>query len=247
MMKKLIKPMEAGESSGPVERMLRAVPVFADLPLAVLARLVPITRLFAAPRGTVLCLQGSLPEMLHVLTEGQIALTGAAADGTVAVVDVLHPMSHFVLAAVLTEQSYLMSAIAVQPCRGLAIDAAGLRGLLREEPALALALLHSQARDFRLMVRQIRDLKLRSTAQRLGCYLLALVDTPDAARADIRLPFEKGLLASRLGCRAENLSRAFATLRGHGVRTRGARVILQDIAQLRAFAIPDELPDPTLS
>ena len=48
------------------------------------------------------------------------------------------------------------------------------------------------------------------------------------------------LLAARLGCRQENLSRAFATLRDFGVETHGARVILHDIAKLKAYAEPDE-------
>ena len=55
------------------------------------------------------------------------------------------------------------------------------------------------------MVRQVRDLKLRTAAQRLGCYLLARVKDGEAHKADFRLPFDKGLLAARLGCRQENL------------------------------------------
>ena len=105
-------------------------------------------------------------------------------------------------------------------------------------------LLRSVSRDFGTMVQQVRDLKLRTTAQRLGCYLLARVKDPDAAKADFRLPFDKGLLAARLGCRQENLSRAFATLRDHGVETHGSRVILHDIPRLRAVALPDELSEP---
>ena len=234
------------DSNDIVARMLGATPMFADLRDDVRAKLRAISRVFKVDRGQSLCVQGALPDVLHILLEGQVALTGVAPDGTEAVVDVVHPVSHFVLAAVLTEQPYLMSAVAVLPSRGLEIDAASLRALLREEHTVALTILQSQARDFRMMVRQIRDLKLRSAAQRLGCYLIALVDEPDVARADIRLPFEKSLLAARLGCRAENLSRAFAALREHGVETHGARVTLHDIAGLRRFAIPDELPDPTM-
>ena len=236
--------MDGDDAREGLTRMLRGVPMFADLPEEVIGQLVPISRAFSVGRGKVLCVQGQLPRVLHILLEGQVALTGVAMDGTEAVVDVYHPVSHFVLAAVLTEQAYLMSAVTILPSRGLEIDAAGLRALLKREPALSWALLQSQARDFRQMVRQVRDLKLRSAAQRLGCYLLALVEDPEANRADLRLPFEKGLLAARLGCRAENLSRAFAALREHGVETHGAKVSLHDIVRLRAFASPDELPDP---
>jgi CRP/FNR family transcriptional regulator, transcriptional activator FtrB len=52
------------------------------------------------------------------------------------------------------------------------------------------------------------------------------------------------LLAARLGCRQENLSRAFAALRAFGVETHGSRVILHDIPRLKALAVPDDLSDP---
>jgi hypothetical protein len=63
----------------------------------------------------------------------------------------------------------------------------------------------------------------------------------------LRLPFDKRLLAARLGCRQENLSRAFAALRGFGVETHGARVTLHDIAKLQDYAVPDEPFDQALA
>lgn len=219
---------------------LRAVPMFEHLGSDLLGRIAGITRLVSVEPGTGLCRQGGRPDRLHVLLDGQVALSAEAPDGTAAVVEVVHPMAHFVLAAVLTELPYLMSAHAVTRSRLLLLEAAALRVLLEQAPPLALSLMRAEARDFRAMVRQVRDLKLRSAAQRLGCYLLALVDDPVAQTASFRLPFDKGLLAARLGCRQENLSRAFATLRPVGVETHGARVLLHDIARLRAFAVPDE-------
>jgi hypothetical protein len=59
----------------------------------------------------------------------------------------------------------------------------------------------------------------------------------------MRLPFDKRLLAARLGCRQENLSRAFAALRSLGVETHGSRVILHDVARLRDYSEPDEFTD----
>jgi hypothetical protein len=38
------------------------------------------------------------------------------------------------------------------------------------------------------------------------------------------------------GCTQENLSRAFAVLRSHGVETQQGVVVLRDIPGLRAFA-----------
>jgi len=86
------------------------------------------------------------------------------------------------------------------------------------------------------MTRQVVDLKVRVAAQRLGTYLLSLVSEPAASTAEFRLPVSKGLLAPWLGCRAENLSRAFTALRAFGVETHGSRVLLHDVSRLRAYA-----------
>jgi CRP/FNR family transcriptional activator FtrB len=137
-----------------------------------------------------------------------------------------------------------MTARAVMRSRVLAIEAAALRHLVEGEPPLANALLRSVSHEVGHMVRQVRDLKLRSATQRLGCYLLTRVTDPDAKTADFRLPFEKGLLAAQIGCRQENLSRSFAALREYGVETHGLRVILHDIPRLRAVAVPDEPGHP---
>ena len=220
--------------------LIGSVPLFERLESSVCRKLEDISDVIKAEPGEVLSHQGAMPDFLYVLLEGQVALSSTAPDGTSALVEVLHPIDHFVLASVLSRLPYLMTARAVTGCRLLAIDSAKLMDLVQAEAALANVLLRSVSREFRTMVLQVRDLKLRTAAQRLGCYLLALVKDAEAVRADFRLPFDKGLLAARLGCRQENLSRAFATLRAYGVETHGSRVILHDIPKLKALAVPDE-------
>jgi CRP/FNR family transcriptional activator FtrB len=226
-----------------VADQIATVPLFERLNVSLLAQIEAITEMVAARPNEVLSQQGARPQWLHVLMAGQVALSSTAADGTIALVDVLHPMDHFILAAVLARLPCLMSARTVTPCRLLAIEAEALMDLVEREAALANTLLRSVSREFRTMVRQVRDLKLRTAAQRLGCYLLTRVKDGNALNADFRLPFDKGLLAARLGCRQENLSRAFATLRAYGVETHGARVLLHDIPRLKALAAPDDLND----
>ncbi len=225
--------------------LIRAVPLFEGLDARLRARIEAISDVVSAEAATVLAQQGAMPEYLFVLLEGQVALSSTAADGTTALVEVLHPLDHFVLAAVLTRLPHLMTARAVTPCRLLAIRTEGLLDLVAQQATLANTLLRSVSREFRTMVRQVRDLKLRTAAQRLGCYLLARVQDGEAVEADFRLPFDKGLLAARLGCRQENLSRAFAALRAYGVETHGSRVILHDIPRLKALAVPDD-SDPAV-
>jgi CRP/FNR family transcriptional regulator, transcriptional activator FtrB len=234
---------ESGAMAG-ADDLVGTIPLFERLELPLRKRIEAISEPVTAEQGDVLAHQGAMPGFLHILLEGQVALTSAMANGAATLVTVVHPPGHFVLASVLPELPYLMTARAVMPSRVLAIEAAPLRHMVEREPLLASALLRSVSHEVRHMVRQVRDLKLRSATQRLGCYLLARVKDPEARTADFRLPFEKGLLAAQIGCRQENLSRSFAALREYGVETHGLRVILHDIPRLRAVAVPDDPSDP---
>jgi CRP/FNR family transcriptional activator FtrB len=61
--------------------------------------------------------------------------------------------------------------------------------------------------------------------------------------ANVVLRHEKRILASLLGMTLENLSRAFAALRKHGVSVNGAAVTIANAAALHALAKPDPLID----
>ncbi len=223
--------------------LVGTIPLFERLDAPLRKRIEGISKLVTAEQGEVLTHQGATPGFLHILLEGQVALSSAMANGATTLVTVVHPVGHFVLASVLSELPYLMTARAVMPSHLLAIDATSLRRLVEREALLANALLRSVSHEVRTMVQQVRDLKLRSATQRLGCYLLARVEDREARTAEFRLPFDKRLLAAQIGCRQENLSRAFAALREYGVETHGLRVILHDIPRLKAMAVPDEPSD----
>lgn len=219
---------------------LRATALLSGLDDRVLHRLAAVTSVIVAPEGSELSRQGDLADRLFIVLEGQLAGSSAMTNGTTAVVEVIHAGQTLGLSTVLARLPRLLTVSAITRCRVLSIDAAGLLALIAEEPTLVSALMRAEANEFNALVRQVCDLKMRTTAQRLGCYLLALTKEKQANTAALRLPFDKRLLAARLGCRQENLSRAFAALRSFGVETHGARVILHDIAKLRAYSEPDE-------
>ena len=219
---------------------IKKIPLFSRLSNSLLSRIGGMSSIVAVPAGEILLRRGEVSDSLNFLLEGRVTLSGAAIDGSSAVVDVLQPISGVAIATVLGDLPCPITAQAVAASLLLIVAAGPLRNLISHAPALAGAVMRDVAADFGAMVRQVLDLKLRSTPQRLGCYLLEQVEDSSVLRADFRLPFDKGLLAARLGCRQENLSRAFATLRDLGVETHGARVTLHDVPALRDYALPDQ-------
>jgi CRP/FNR family transcriptional activator FtrB len=217
-----------------IETMLQPVPGFAQLDRDSLSHVASTGRLVQAKAGQEFFREGMLPDWLYVLLDGRVSLTGTAHTSS-AVVDIVGPASSFVLANVLAEEPYLMGACAVTPAQLVQIPAGPMRALVAARPAAATAMMRAMAAELGNLTRQVVDLKARVTTHRLGSYLLSLVNDPRAAIAEFRLPVPKGLLAPWLGCRAENLSRAFSTLRAHGVETHGSRVLLHDISRLKAY------------
>jgi CRP/FNR family transcriptional activator FtrB len=219
---------------------LRTTPLLRDLTDPVLDRLVAISAIVDVAEDTEICRQGDPADRLVIVLAGQLAGFSTAPNGTVAVVEVIRSGETLGLATLLARLPRLLGVRTVTASRLLSIEAEGLLTLVEQEPSLVTALLRAEANEFNALVRQVCDLKLRTTAQRLGCYLLSLSTEQKANATALRLPFDKRLLAARLGCRQENLSRAFAALRGFGVETHGARVILHDIASLAAYSEPDD-------
>lgn len=225
-------------SASAIASVLGTCPGLEFLEQELSAQLAGISRIIEVATNAVLSRQGAPADTLRYLLDGQVALTQSGAGGDNAVIDVVHPVSSVALASVVAGERHILTARTTKSSRLLEIPAEPLRALIQTHPELAIRMLRGVSVDVEAATRQVLDLKLRNSAQRLGCYLLSLArsTTPPV---QLRLPYQKRMLAARLGCRYENLSRAFAVLRPFGVETHGSRVILHDPAALHAFAGAD--------
>ena len=223
--------------------MLLTLPGFRGLDRETFGAVEAISRLIEVPGDTLLCRQGTEPDALHYLLDGQVTLSQTAANGDVALIDVVRPVRGISLANVVTGLTHQTTARALTISRLLEIRAAPLRTLVGLRSTLAATMLQGLSFDLDAVTRQVIDLKLRSAAQRLGCYLLNLARHVPGNQAEFRLPIRKRLLAGQIGCRQESLSRAFLLLRDLGVETSGGRVVLRDIDMLRRYAGHDMAPE----
>jgi CRP/FNR family transcriptional activator FtrB len=192
--------------------------------------------------GTVLFEQGEMPTFQHILIAGTVQLSGRSARGGEVLIEVVRPPDLIIPAAVAMDAPYLMQASVPEPSRLMLIEAAVFRRVAATDPRLAQAVIRSLSGQFRRVVRQIKNLKLRSAAERVGCYLLALAarqGTPDR----VRLPYEKNLIASELGITRESFSRALSALEADGIRVDGQTILILDPGRLAAACRPDPLID----
>jgi len=76
------------------------------------------------------------------------------------------------------------------------------------------------------------QIKVRSAPQRIADFLIRITPTQEGA-AVVELPFEKGLLANRLGMKPESFSRALGRLRAYGVAVEREVMRIDDVGRLR--------------
>ncbi len=198
--------------------------------------------LHAVSPGTVLFEQGETPNFQHVVISGSVHLLGRSSTGREVLIEAVEPPDLVTPAAVVTGSPYLMRARIPEPSRLLLIHAMAFRAAAAKDPAVAQLVIGSLAGQFRRLVRQIKNLKLRSASERVGCYILALSHrqgTPHRAT----LPYEKNLIASELGMTRESFSRALSALQAAGMTVEGETIVIADRDRLIAACGPDPLID----
>jgi CRP-like cAMP-binding protein len=87
----------------------------------------------------------------------------------------------------------------------------------------------------RRLVNEIERLKRRSATELVAEFLLDLCAAASADRADVTLPFEKSIIAARLGIKPESFSRALGRLKDVGVDVNGAEIAIASRAALARF------------
>ena len=217
------------------------LPLFASLSPPAREALLANALTHSVPPGSVLFDQGDAPTFQYILLSGAVHLFGRSSDGREVLIEAVGPPELILPAAVATASPALTQARTVGPARLLLIEAAAFRAAVDADPALAKAVIASLSGQFRRMVRQIKNLKLRTANQRVGCYVLALAQRQRSET--VTLPHEKGLIASELGMSRESFSRALGALQQEGLVVRGEVLTIADRERLAAACGPDPLID----
>jgi CRP/FNR family transcriptional activator FtrB len=221
--------------------LIRAMPLFCGMSEKNFDELVNAAFLQRFPQHVSLITEGDLPDFLHIVIEGSVELF-ALHDGHETTIDIIRPVTTFILAAVIRDAVYLKSARTLSPAQILMIPAQTVRDVFGRDAAFARAIVNELADRYRAVVRALKNEKLRTTAERLANWILQ-TDALQGHRRSVELTFDKSTLASHLGMTPENLSRNLALLAKYGVRSSGRGIFIEDPLALKQFAKPNALID----
>lgn len=193
------------------------------------------------PAQLELIAEGDPADFLYVVIEGCVELY-ARSNGRESTMGMVRPVGTFILAAVLRDAVYLMSARTYQKSKILLIPSENVREIFEKDEAFARAIVLELAGCYRGVVKEHKDMKLRTSVERLANRLLRYHRDQGGTGA-LELPYDKRTISSMLGMTPENLSRAFNTLKPYGVEVDGSTIRLNDMEALVGLAKPNPLID----
>lgn len=219
--------------------------LFKNVPDTISKVLLGDSRQTEIPAGQTLFIQGEPAKNMFVVLEGWIKLTRLTRAGDEIVVTVYSSGESFGEAAALQSGLYPVSAEAVTDCRLVKVRAKTILEAIKTKPELAIAMLSCTFQHLHELVMQIEDMKARSGTKRLAVFLIALLPTEAKDSITVPLPYDKGLLAARLGMKPESLSRSFAKLRDIGVKVSRNKITILDVNRLHQY-VEEERPENTI-
>ena len=215
-------------------RILKSTPLFENISTEDLTHFAANGNEKKFKKGQMIFESGSPADSVYLVLDGWAKLFRESPDGEESVIAVIAKGETFGEAAVFARSNFYVNCMAVEDCTVLAVPCDAFVQKIHENGEFALKILASISARQKFLVQQIEQLTMKSAPQRLGLFLLKIYATSHTGNY-IHLPFDKSLIASRLGIRSETFSRAVRKLKNEGINVKGKDIEIYDLAKLRRF------------
>jgi CRP-like cAMP-binding protein len=221
-------------------QIITRIPVFSGLKPEAIKQIVAPAAAVVLKAHSILFRQGDPATAFFIVIDGWIKLYRVNLAGEETVIHILTKGDSFAEAVAFTGAIFPATAEAVTDARVVRIPADHIVSCIRENPDVALAMIASTSQHLHHLVQQVEQLKAQSGVQRVAEFLASLAPV-DRGSCIIALPYDKVLIAARLGLKPESLSRTFAKLKSVGVTVHAEHVAVGDVTKLRQLAAEDRL------
>ncbi len=181
-----------------------------------------------------LFLAGNPATTLHIVLEGWVKLSREEEDGSFTMIAAFSKGDSIAEAAAFLSQPYPATAQAMSQVRTLAIEGSKFLDNMLVNKAVLGAGLAAIYRQLHFLIDEIESLKSRTIRQRVVEFLLKQLGHGSNTRV-VQLPYDKSLIAAKVGTSPENLSRTFAELRDYGVRLDGRSAHIENVELLEVL------------
>lgn len=189
-------------------------------------------------KSSIILAQHQSSAVFLYLINGWIKLYKESAEGAEIVVDILSQENYCgesFLFEEKTEEVY--TAQSISDVDIITVPIQFLKQLMLEDHSLSLSFLQAALQKQQQLNMQLEHLSIQTAAQRIGCFILRSCDNPISEESvTLQLPYDKLILASRLGMRPETFSRALGALSEQcDLRIDGENICIPKISNLSQY------------
>ena len=219
-----------------VHAFLANLPLFKEASADEIERIAQGTRSVHASRGETLFHKGDTPEGFHLVVYGQVKLAFISPQGADKVVEIIGPGMSFGEAVMFLELPHVVYAQTLADSLLLHVSKAVVFNELAHNAKFARKMLGGLSRRLHGIITDVEAYCMHSGVQRVIGYLLRDAEQAEGnPHADVMLPTNKGVIASRLNLTPQHFSRILHELTQAGLVTVDGRTIhIADVDRLRA-------------
>jgi CRP/FNR family transcriptional activator FtrB len=214
-------------------QLLKRIRLFEPLPEHSLAEIAAIAQRRRLEAGDVLFLEGDDPQFVHAVLEGGVVLLSDI-GGQESVIEFVGSGDSILLPATLLGVAYPASARMTTAGDVVALPARAFLKLAMQDEALSMQCAKSMARQWSVLLSQVKQIKTQGAAERLAHFLLSQVSAT-MGPASLTLPGMKKQVATRLGIKPETFSRTLRKLRAFGVEANGDLIRIRSVERLQSL------------
>ncbi|HSE52258.1 MAG TPA: Crp/Fnr family transcriptional regulator [Gemmatimonadales bacterium] len=192
--------------------VLRAVPLFRQVPERDLLALAGLVRERRQPKGSMILTQGDEGEALYLIRSGQVKVSVVAEDGREVILSVLGAGSFFGEMALLDDEPRSAHVFAMEESLLLSLRREDFRAQLAHSPELGIALLRELSRRLRRADDTITGLMLLDVNGRVAHLLLEMAREEGEGGTAITHRLTHAAIGQMVGASRETVSRTMRNL-----------------------------------
>lgn len=225
------------ETRHSIVEILSRQPMFSVLSDYELHPIAAETREYRVRKNEMVFLKGDMPQGMHVVVMGQVKLFIPSANGAEKVVHMSGPGATFGEAVVFLDKPYPVSAQATQDSIVLLVTKAALYESMEASTVLCRKMLASLSIRLHDLLEDMETCTMRTSAQRVICFLSQLAPNGSESPFEIALPTSKQTIASQLNLAPETFSRVLGHLTEAGlIEVKGRSILVRDLSKLRGYS-----------
>lgn len=214
---------------------ISALPLFAGLSSSELSSILKYARIVSHNKGSLIFMQGEQASRFFIILDGWVKLFKGNVDGQESILQVSTIGENLLETVIFSDAPLPVNAQAVEKTKLLSIPASMLRERLKTSNTLAVNMISTVSGRSQALISQFEQLTLKTVNQRVGWFLLKLFMDNGERTKNLKLPYDKSLIAGYLGMKPETFSRTLQTLKEQGIDIERNSISLPDVFALCDF------------